>query len=84
MEAARDTREVRFLHFEPYSPVVLRILMNKKVDKIKLRKTLFPNCRNISSQNKEYLKIIPRDTAVGIIGVHLLILISVTRTYVHG
>ena len=52
MEAERDKREVRkFLYFERYSPVILRILMYGEVDEIKLGKTLFPNWRNSLSQN---------------------------------
>ena len=48
MEAERDNREVRkFLYFERYSPVILRILMYGEVDKIKLGKTLLPNWRHI-------------------------------------
>ena len=44
MEAERDKREVRkFVHFERYSPVILRIFMCGEVDKIKLGKTLFPS-----------------------------------------
>ena len=53
MDAERDMREARkILYFERYSPVILRILMYGEVDKIKLGKTLFPNWRNILSQNK--------------------------------
>ena len=76
MDAERDKGEARKkLHFEWYSPVSLRILMYGEVDKIKLGKTLFPNWRNILSQNKYYFycKKNPQGTAVGIIVVHLFI-----------
>ena len=46
----REARKI--LYFERYSPVILRILMYREVDKIKLGKTLFPNWRHISSKNK--------------------------------
>ena len=44
MEAGRDEREVReILHFEQYSPVIVRMLTYGEVDKIKFGKTLFPH-----------------------------------------
>ena len=52
MDAERDKREARkFFYFERYSPVIIRILMYGKVDKIKLgKKILFPHWRVIECQ----------------------------------
>ena len=50
MEAERDKRGVRkWLYFERYSPVILRILTYGEVDKMKLGKTLFPKWRHVLS-----------------------------------
>ena len=45
----------KFLNFERYSPVILRIFMHGEVDKIKLGKTLFPTWSHVLSQNKKKL-----------------------------
>ena len=71
MDAERDKREARKkMDFERYPPVILRILMYREVDKIKLGRILFSNWRHILSQNKKQKK---HSTAVCIIVVHLFI-----------
>ena len=83
MEAERDKRKVRkFLYFERYSPVILRILMYGEVDKIKLGKTLFPNWRHILSQNKAYIKCKKKRYRARY---HSVFMYSISvGTYVHG
>ena len=53
MDVELDKREARkFLFFERYSLVILRISMYGEIHKIKLGTTLFPNWRHILSHNK--------------------------------
>ena len=51
MLSETSEKRAKNIDFERYSPVVLRILMNGEVDKIKLGTTIFPNWRHLS-QNK--------------------------------